>query len=88
MTLIPKICCSIVEERGLDIVGIYRVPGNSLAVTYLTEQVSIKIKLLFKVTTQTVSQLIRNYLQLLNSIYFNHSAILALFNLLKTYTEK
>ena len=28
------------EERGLDTVGIYRVPGNSANVNYLTEQVS------------------------------------------------
>ena len=32
-----KLCCDIVAERGLDIVGIYRVPGNNAAVTYLTE---------------------------------------------------
>jgi len=35
-----KVCCDIVNERGLDIVGIYRVPGNNAAVTYLTEQVN------------------------------------------------
>jgi len=35
-----KVCCDIVTERGLDIVGIYRVPGNNAAVTYLTEQVN------------------------------------------------
>ena len=35
-----KICCDIVSERGLDIVGIYRVPGNNAAVTYLTEQIN------------------------------------------------
>lgn len=35
-----KVCCDIVAERGLDIVGIYRVPGNNAAVTYLTEQVN------------------------------------------------
>ena len=35
-----KICCDIVTERGLDIVGIYRVPGNNAAVTYLTEQIN------------------------------------------------
>jgi hypothetical protein len=34
-----QVCCSIVEERGLDTVGIYRVPGNSANVNYLTEQV-------------------------------------------------
>ena len=31
----------MVEEKGLDIVGIYRVPGNSAAVNALTEQVSL-----------------------------------------------
>ena len=31
----------MVEEKGLDIVGIYRVPGNSAAVNALTEQVSV-----------------------------------------------
>ena len=35
-----KVCCDIVSERGLDIVGIYRVPGNNAAVTYLTEQIN------------------------------------------------
>jgi len=35
-----KVCCDIVTDRGLDIVGIYRVPGNNAAVTYLTEQVN------------------------------------------------
>lgn len=28
------------NERGLEIVGIYRVPGNNAAVTYLTEQIN------------------------------------------------
>merc|ERR1719187_961161 len=35
-----KVCCDIVNERGLEIVGIYRVPGNNAAVTYLTEQIN------------------------------------------------
>ena len=35
-----KVCTSIVEERGLEIVGIYRVPGNNAAVTHLTEAVN------------------------------------------------
>ena len=38
--LIVKVCTSIVEERGLEIVGIYRVPGNNAAVTHLTELVN------------------------------------------------
>ena len=35
-----KVCCDVVNERGLDIVGIYRVPGNKTSVSYLTEQVN------------------------------------------------
>ena len=35
-----KLCCDIVTDKGLDIVGIYRVPGNNAAVTYLTEQIN------------------------------------------------
>jgi len=35
-----KLCCDIVTEKGLEIVGIYRVPGNNAAVTYLTEQIN------------------------------------------------
>ena len=35
-----KVCCDIVNEKGLDIVGIYRVPGNNAAVTFLTEQIN------------------------------------------------
>jgi hypothetical protein len=35
-----ELCTGIVEERGLDIIGIYRVPGNTAAVTSLTESVN------------------------------------------------
>lgn len=38
--LLVKICTSIVEEKGLEIVGIYRIPGNNASVTYLTEFVN------------------------------------------------
>ena len=38
--LLVRTCCTMVEEKGLDIVGIYRVPGNSAAVNALTEQIS------------------------------------------------
>ena len=38
--MIVRTCCTMVEDNGLDIVGIYRVPGNSAAVTALTEQVN------------------------------------------------
>jgi len=40
-SLVPSListCCQIVEERGLEFVGVYRVPGNSAAVSNLTEQ--------------------------------------------------
>ena len=40
--LLVRTCCSIVEERGLEVVGVYRVPGNSAAVNHLTEQVRFK----------------------------------------------
>ncbi|XP_055709392.1 rho GTPase-activating protein 21 isoform X3 [Phlebotomus papatasi] len=33
-------CTSIVEQKGLDIVGIYRIPGNTAAISALTEQVN------------------------------------------------
>ncbi len=35
-------CCRTVEERGLEVVGVYRVPGNSAAISYLTEQVNTR----------------------------------------------
>ncbi|KAF4520925.1 hypothetical protein B566_EDAN008900, partial [Ephemera danica] len=34
------LCTNIVEERGLDVIGIYRVPGNNAAVAFLTESVN------------------------------------------------
>lgn len=33
-------CTQIVESRGLSVVGIYRIPGNTAAITALTEQVN------------------------------------------------
>lgn len=33
-------CTQIVESRGLGVVGIYRIPGNTAAITALTEQVN------------------------------------------------
>lgn len=33
-------CTSIVEARGLEVVGIYRVPGNTAAISQLTESVN------------------------------------------------
>ncbi|XP_065214459.1 rho GTPase-activating protein 21 isoform X2 [Planococcus citri] len=38
--LIVQVCTSIVEAKGLEIIGIYRVPGNTAAVTSLTEAVN------------------------------------------------
>ncbi|XP_044734281.1 uncharacterized protein LOC123296735 isoform X2 [Chrysoperla carnea] len=38
--LIVEICTRIVEERGLDVIGIYRVPGNTAAITLLTDEVN------------------------------------------------
>lgn len=40
--LLVQVCCSVVENRGLGSVGIYRVPGNSAAVVALTEQVCVE----------------------------------------------
>lgn len=31
-------CTTIVEDKGLDIVGVYRIPGNSAAVSNLSEE--------------------------------------------------
>ncbi|CAG5129103.1 unnamed protein product, partial [Candidula unifasciata] len=36
--LIVELCTRIVEARGLECVGVYRVPGNSAAVNALTEE--------------------------------------------------
>ncbi|XP_039296371.1 rho GTPase-activating protein 21-B isoform X3 [Nilaparvata lugens] len=38
--LLVDVCCGEVEGRGLEVVGVYRVPGNTAAVTNLTEQVN------------------------------------------------
>ncbi|XP_036147901.1 rho GTPase-activating protein 21 isoform X2 [Monomorium pharaonis] len=38
--LIVEMCTSIVEARGLEIVGIYRVPGNTAAIAQLTDSVN------------------------------------------------
>ncbi|XP_049823954.1 rho GTPase-activating protein 21-B isoform X5 [Aethina tumida] len=40
---VPKVvdvCTSIVEEKGLQIVGIYRVPGNNASITALTDEIN------------------------------------------------
>ena len=35
--LLVGICVDVIEERGLNTQGIYRIPGNKAAVTALTE---------------------------------------------------
>ncbi|KAK5645164.1 hypothetical protein RI129_006464 [Pyrocoelia pectoralis] len=35
-----EVCTEIVESKGLDIIGVYRVPGNSAAITALTNSVN------------------------------------------------
>ncbi|XP_035269987.1 rho GTPase-activating protein 21-like isoform X5 [Anguilla anguilla] len=38
--LIVEICCKLVEERGLEYTGIYRVPGNNAAISSLQEELN------------------------------------------------
>lgn len=38
--LIMERCTEVVESKGLHIVGIYRIPGNTAAISALTEQVN------------------------------------------------
>jgi hypothetical protein len=38
--LIVAACCRIVEARGLECTGIYRVPGNNAVVSSLQEQLN------------------------------------------------
>ncbi|XP_071555059.1 rho GTPase-activating protein 21 isoform X4 [Temnothorax nylanderi] len=38
--LIVEMCTSIVEARGLEVIGIYRVPGNTAAIGQLTDSVN------------------------------------------------
>ncbi|XP_053324412.1 rho GTPase-activating protein 21 [Spea bombifrons] len=38
--LIVDICCKLVEERGLEYTGIYRVPGNNSAISNLQEELN------------------------------------------------
>ncbi|KAF6209645.1 hypothetical protein GE061_015393 [Apolygus lucorum] len=35
-----ELCTRIVEDKGLDVIGIYRVPGNTAAITSLTDAVN------------------------------------------------
>nr|XP_051676916.1 rho GTPase-activating protein 21 isoform X2 [Oryctolagus cuniculus] len=38
--LIVDICCKLVEERGLEYTGIYRVPGNNAAISSMQEELN------------------------------------------------
>src|SRR4029434_5991052 len=40
--LIVEVCCTLVEERGLDYTGIYRVPGNNAAISSMQEELDTK----------------------------------------------
>ncbi|XP_013908436.1 PREDICTED: rho GTPase-activating protein 21 isoform X4 [Thamnophis sirtalis] len=37
---IVEICCKLVEERGLQYTGIYRVPGNNVAISNMQEELN------------------------------------------------
>jgi len=38
--LVVEVCTQVVEEHGLASQGIYRVPGNSLAINNLVEELN------------------------------------------------
>ncbi|XP_064421687.1 rho GTPase-activating protein 23 [Latimeria chalumnae] len=38
--LIVEVCCKLVEDKGLDYTGIYRVPGNNAVVSSLQDQLN------------------------------------------------
>uniref|UniRef100_A0A8C1TBS9 Rho GTPase activating protein 21b n=1 Tax=Cyprinus carpio TaxID=7962 RepID=A0A8C1TBS9_CYPCA len=40
--LIVEVCCKLVEERGLEYTGIYRVPGNNAAISSMQEELDTK----------------------------------------------
>uniref|UniRef100_A0A4W5KRV1 Rho GTPase activating protein 21b n=1 Tax=Hucho hucho TaxID=62062 RepID=A0A4W5KRV1_9TELE len=40
--LIVDVCCKLVEERGLEYTGIYRVPGNNAAISSMQEELDNK----------------------------------------------
>lgn len=40
--LIVDVCCKVVEERGLEYTGIYRVPGNNAAISSMQEELNSK----------------------------------------------
>ncbi|XP_016298878.1 rho GTPase-activating protein 21-like isoform X2 [Sinocyclocheilus anshuiensis] len=40
--LIVEVCCKLVEERGLEYTGIYRVPGNNATISIMQEELNNK----------------------------------------------
>ncbi|XP_026093333.1 rho GTPase-activating protein 21-like [Carassius auratus] len=40
--LIVEVCCKLVEERGLEYTGIYRVPGNNASISTMQEELNNK----------------------------------------------
>ena len=40
--LIVEVCCGLVEGRGLEYTGIYRVPGNNAAISSMQEELNSK----------------------------------------------
>ncbi|XP_076827339.1 rho GTPase-activating protein 21a isoform X3 [Brachyhypopomus gauderio] len=38
--LIVEVCCNLVEERGLEYTGIYRVPGNNAAISSMQDELN------------------------------------------------
>lgn len=64
---VPKfveMCTDIIETRGLEVVGIYRVPGNSAAVSALTEELNKGVNLTLedpRCDTNVVSSLLKSF---------------------------
>lgn len=78
MPLIVEMCTSIVEARGLEVVGIYRVPGNTAAISHLTdsvnkgfENINLQVKILHRHAERLFCYYITDY-----SIYLAASRIL------------
>lgn len=64
---VPKfveMCTDIIETRGLEVVGIYRVPGNSAAVSALTDELDKGINITLqdsRCDTNVVSSLLKAF---------------------------
>lgn len=64
---VPKfveMCTDIIEQRGLEVVGIYRVPGNSAAVSALTDELDKGINFTLqdaRCDTNVVSSLLKSF---------------------------